>query len=43
VTPLSSGWHPRAWRQLLWLAADGRRCARLAAQVLAEALRASRP
>lgn len=37
--PLTALWHPAAWAQLPWLAAEGPRCARLAAQVLAAALR----
>jgi hypothetical protein len=36
--PLSVLLRPAAWRQLPWLAAEGPRCARLAAQVLAAAL-----
>jgi len=36
--PLTVLWHPAAWAQLPWLAAEGPRCARLAADVLAAAL-----
>jgi 4-hydroxy-3-methylbut-2-en-1-yl diphosphate reductase len=36
--PLTVLWHPGAWPQLPWLAAEAPRCARLAAEVLAEAL-----
>jgi hypothetical protein len=41
--PLTALWHPAAWLQLPWLAAEGPRCARLAAQVLAAALSAAGP
>jgi hypothetical protein len=37
--PLTALWHPAAWPQLPWLAVEGPRCARLAAEILAEALR----
>jgi len=36
--PLTVLWHPAAWAQLPWLAAEGPRCARQAAEVLAAAL-----
>ncbi|HXM56509.1 MAG TPA: hypothetical protein VOB72_14030 [Candidatus Dormibacteraeota bacterium] len=36
--PITVLWHPAAWPQLPWLAAEAPRCARLAAEVLAEAL-----
>ncbi|HEY4027885.1 MAG TPA: hypothetical protein VGO86_15765 [Candidatus Dormibacteraeota bacterium] len=36
--PLTALWHPSAWAQLPWLAMEGRRGARLAAEVLASAL-----
>jgi 4-hydroxy-3-methylbut-2-enyl diphosphate reductase len=39
--PLTVLWHPAAWPQLPWLAAEGPRCARLAAEILAEALSAA--
>lgn len=41
--PLSALWHPAAWRQVLWLAVEGPRCARLAAEVLAAALTGAEP
>jgi hypothetical protein len=41
--PLAVLWHPRAWPQLPWLAAEAPRCARLAAEVLAAALSAGGP
>lgn len=36
--PLTALWQPAAWAQLPWLALEARRCARLAAGVLAAAL-----
>jgi 4-hydroxy-3-methylbut-2-enyl diphosphate reductase len=36
--PITVLWHPAAWPQLPWLAVEAPRCARLAAEVLAEAL-----
>jgi hypothetical protein len=41
--PLTALWHPSAWSQLPWLAAEGPRCARLAAEVLAVALSGAGP
>jgi 4-hydroxy-3-methylbut-2-en-1-yl diphosphate reductase len=41
--PLTVLWHPAAWAQLPWLAAQGPRCARLAAEVLAAAVTAPGP
>lgn len=36
--PVTALWRPGAWPQLPWLAIEGARCARLAAEVLAAAL-----
>jgi 4-hydroxy-3-methylbut-2-enyl diphosphate reductase len=36
--PATALWRPRAWTELAWLAREGPRCARLAAEVLAAAL-----
>jgi hypothetical protein len=36
--PLTVLWRPAAWRQLPWLAVEGPRCARLAAEILSAAL-----
>ncbi|HSR24032.1 MAG TPA: hypothetical protein VLW53_10810 [Candidatus Eisenbacteria bacterium] len=38
--PVTALWRPAAWAQLPWLAVEARRCARLAAGVLAAALSA---
>lgn len=39
--PLTAVWRPHAWGELPWLAREGPRCARLAAEVLAAALSAA--
>jgi len=41
--PVTALWHPAAWSQVPWLAAEGPRCARLAAAVLAAALSGAGP